>query len=296
MKSSLSGRSITACLLLVVSVPAAAQAGPTTGWDTVASLLQTTTTPSGGYQRYNLPRRDITLRVGGVAISPSLALGAWVGFSGTPANATMMGDLVLLTSELKPVLAELSRQNIDVSAIHNHLAGEEPQIRNVHFHAVGAATELARRLNQALALTATPRPVANATARPATFDTVAAFQALGTSGRAQGDIVQATYMLVPSAVTMHDHTVEPSLALRSPVVVQFYDSTRAFATGDFAVVASRVDPLLDALATNGITATAVHSHLVGEQPTIYYIHFWGDGRPADVLRGLRAAADAGRVP
>jgi hypothetical protein len=208
----------------------------------------------------------------------------------------MMGDLVLLNSELKPVLAELARQNIDVAAIHNHLAGEEPQIRNVHFHGEGAATELTRRLNQALALTATPRPVANQPPRPATFDTTLAFRSLGTSGRAQGDIVQVTYMLVPKSVTMHEHTVEPSLALRSPVVVQFFDSTRAFATGDFAVVATRVDPLLDALAANGITATAVHSHLVGEQPTVYYIHFWGDGRPADVLRGLRAAADAGRVP
>jgi hypothetical protein len=291
-----STHAIVVSLILVAFDSARSQSGTAVGWDSVAALLQTTTTPSGGYQRYNLPRRDITLRVGGIAISPSLALGAWVGFSGTPTNATMMGDLVLLDSELKPALAELSRQNIDVTAIHNHLSGEEPQIRNVHFHGQGAATELSRRLNRVIALTATPRPVANPAPRPVTFDTAVAFRSLGIAGRAQGDIVQATYMLVPGSVNIHDHAVEPSLALRSPVVVQFFDSTRAFATGDFAVVAARVDPLLDALAANGITATAVHSHLVGEQPTIYYIHFWGDGRPADVLKGLRAAADAGRVP
>jgi hypothetical protein len=72
------------------------------------------------------------------------------------------------------------------------------------------------------------------------------------------------------------------------------DSTRAVATGDFAVPGAQVDSVLDVLAYNGITATAVHSHLIGEEPTLYYIHFWADGRPAEVLRGLRAAADAGR--
>jgi hypothetical protein len=72
------------------------------------------------------------------------------------------------------------------------------------------------------------------------------------------------------------------------------DPSRAVATGDFAVLGAQVDPVLDALAAHGITATAVHSHLIGEAPAIYYIHFWADGRPEDVLRGLRAALDAGR--
>jgi hypothetical protein len=64
--------------------------------------------------------------------------------------------------------------------------------------------------------------------------------------------------------------------------------------GASTTLGAQVDSVLDVLANNGITATAVHSHLIGEEPTLYYIHFWADGRPADVLRGLRAAADAGR--
>ena len=85
------------------------------------------------------------------------------------------------------------------------------------------------------------------------------------------------------------------MSLRSPVTIQFLDSTRAVATGDFTILGPRVDAVLDALANNGIMATAVHSHMIGEQPTTYYVHFWADGRPADVLRGLRAASDAGRT-
>ena len=61
--------------------------------------------------------------------------------------------------------------------------------------------------------------------------------------------------------------------------MQLVDPTRAVATGDFAVLGTKVRGILDALATHGITATAVHSHLIGEHPTLYYIHFWADGRP-----------------
>jgi hypothetical protein len=292
-------RWMSAVLLLSVAEQAAG-AQPTAGasagasWDSVASILQTTTTATDGYRRYNLPRRDVTLRVGNLTVSPSLGLGTWAGFGGTPQDATMMGDLVVLSSELKRVLAELSRQGIDVAAIHNHLAGEEPSIRNVHFHGQGRATELATRLDRVIALTATPRPVASAAPRPSTFDTAMVFGALGTSGRAQGDIAQVSYTLVSRAIMAHGHPVLPAFSTRSPVNIQMIDSTRAVATGDFAVLGAQVDAVLDALAGNGITTTAVHSHLVGEEPTLYYIHFWADGRPAEVLRGLRAAADAGR--
>ena len=289
-------RCVTVALVLIAAPRiSGAQANAPTVWDSIGTILQTAATPSGGYQRYNLPRRDLTLHVGELAVSPSLGLGAWVGFVGTSQEVTMAGDLVLLSGELKAVLAEFVRQDIDVTAIHNHLAGESPSIRNVHFHATGRATDLATRINRVVAHTATPRPVPATAPRPATFDTALVFRALGTSGRAQGDLVSVTYMLVPGPVMMHGHPVDASLSLRSPVSIQMIDSTRAVATGDFTVLGPRVDPVLDALANNGITATAVHSHMIGEQPTTYYIHFWADGRPGDVLRGLRVAADSGRT-
>ena len=282
--------------LLVVASPSAssAQAGLGASWDSVGKILQAPITPSSGYSRYNLPRRDITLHVGDVTVAPSLALGAWAGFSGTPADAMMMGDLVLTTAELKPVLAEFARQRLDVTAIHNHLIGEEPRIVYVHFHGQGRATDLATHLDHVLALTATPRPVAVSSLPPATIDTAMVFRALGASGKAQGNVAQVAFILVPGRVTMHGRLVVPALGYGSPVNVQMVDASRAVATGDFAVLGTKVGGVVDALATHGITATAVHSHLIGEKPTLYYIHFWADGRPADVLRGLRTALDAAR--
>jgi Domain of Unknown Function (DUF1259) len=288
-------RCLLAALLAAVS-PYASNAQSNLGapWDSVGRVLQAPGTLTGDYRRYNLPRRDIALRMGDVTVAPSLALGAWAGFGGTPGDAMMMGDLVLTNAELKPVLAEFARQQLDVTAIHNHLSGEEPRITYVHFHGQGRAIELATRLDHVLALTATPRPVTASAPGPVTIDTAAVFRALGASGKAQGAVAQLSFILVPGRVTMHGHSVVPALGYGSPVNVQMVDSSRAVATGDFAVLGTKVRGVLDALATHGILATALHSHLIGEQPSLYYIHFWADGGLTDVLRGLRAAIDASK--
>jgi hypothetical protein len=288
-------RCLLAALLAVASSHASgAQAKADVAWDSVGRVLQAPGTLTGGYRRFNLPRRDIALRMGDVTIAPSLALGAWAGFGGTPTDAVMMGDLVLTNAELKPVLAEFARQRLDVTAIHNHLSGEEPRITYIHFHGQGHAIELAARLDHVLALTSTPRPVAASSPKLVTIDTAAVFRELGASGKADGGIAQLSFILVPGRVTMHGRTVVPALGYGSPVNIQMVDSSRTVATGDFAVLGAKVKGVVDALASHHITATAVHSHLIGEQPALYYIHFWADGQFADLLRGLRAAIDAAR--
>src|SRR6476469_4181064 len=121
---SRAGTLVIGLLSLLLSSTATAQAPLGAPWDSVGGILKTQGMLTGGYHRYNFPRRDITLHIGDVTVSPALALGAWAGFGGGPADAMMMGDLVLKSEELKPVLAELSRQGLDVTAIHNHLSGE----------------------------------------------------------------------------------------------------------------------------------------------------------------------------
>jgi len=292
----MNAHTLLATVLLLGGLPAVGvcQASLGAPWDSVERILRTSGAATGGYYRYGWPRRDLTLRIGDVTVPPALALGAWAGFAGDPADATMMGDLVLMSGELKPVLAELARLRIEVTAIHNHLVGEQPQITYVHFHGQGNALELAARLDRVLALTGAPRPVAAAPAQPVTIDTALVFGTLGLTGRAQGTVAQVSTVLVLGPVTMHGRPVTPALGYGSPINVQLVGPGRAVATGDFALLGSKVAPVLEALAAHGITATAVHSHLVDEQSTIYYMHFWADGPLPDVLRGLRAALDAAR--
>ena len=287
-----------ACLvaILVLGVSPAVVPGQTplgAPWDSVGKILRTSGTLTGGYYRYGWPRRDITLRAGDVTVSPAIALGAWAGFAGEPTAATVMGDLVVTGDELKPVLTELANQRIGVTAIHNHVVGD-PQITYVHFHADGDPVDLATRLDRVLARTKTPRPVTAAAAQPVTIDTAQVFGTLGVRGRAQGNVAQVSTVLVSGAVTMHGRTLNPALAYGTPINIQMVDASRAVATGDFSITGEKVAPVLSALTANGITATALHSHLIGDEPKIYYMHFWADGPLPEVLRGLRAALDAAR--
>jgi Domain of Unknown Function (DUF1259) len=287
-------RSLLVLFACVSTTAACASAQAPAAWDSVARVLQTPAVPSAGYVRYNFPRRDLTLRIGDVVVAPALALGAWVGFSGDPADATMMGDLIVTAAELPAVLAELSRQGIRITAIHNHLVGEEPQITYVHLHAQGAATALAAAVDRVLQRTASPRPVTPTPAGELRIDTALVFRALGQSGRAQGSVAQLGFILVPGTVTMEGRVVVPALGYASPVNVQMVDAQRAVATGDLSVPVTKVDAVLQAFAAHAITATALHSHLVGESPAVRYIHFWADGSLPQVLEGLRAAIDAAR--
>ena len=298
MTTRLNTQALLTAALLASAVPGSLLVSPARAgdeaWQKVSAILQSPDNFSAGYHRFNLPRKDITLKLGEVTVAPELALGAWVGFSGDPGDATMMGDLVLRADELKPVFRELAKQGIDVTAIHNHLAGEQPPLTYVHFHAMGPAEEMAKRLDPVIALTSTPRPVAPATPLPLAIDTATVFSGLGRTGKARGSVAQASFTLVPGAVTLHGHPLVPALAYGSPINIQSLGPDRAVATGDFALTGPQVQPLLQALATHGITGTALHTHMIGESPTLYFVHFWADSTLPEVVKGLRAALDAVR--
>lgn len=285
------GAGILAVLLFGSTGIAAGQSDSAT-WNAVGRTLQSAPATAPGYTRYNFPRRDIALHIGDVAVSPSLALGSWAGFAGTKDSAVAMGDLVLLAAELPGVLRELRQAGIGVSAIHNHLAGESPTISYVHFHGEGSAPALATAIDAVLRRTATPRPVQTAAPVPLTIDTAMVFRTLGLGGRAAGAVAQISTVLVPGAVMVHGKALVPALAYGSPINLQSVSAERMVGTGDFAILEERVAGLIAALTEHNITATAMHSHLVGESPRVYYIHFWADGKPADVLAGLRAALEA----
>lgn len=271
----------------------AAQPGGPTTWDSVAAILRSPPAPAVGYRRFNFPRRDLTVRVGDVTVSPGLALTGWAGFTGGPGQAMVMGDLVVLPGELAAVITGLLTRGFEVSAIHNHLAGESPAILYVHFDGHGAATTLARGLDSILAGTGAPRTLTPPPPPPLMIDTALVFGGLGLRGRAAGAVASVSPVLVPELMLGPDSVVR-TLAAASPINVQMLEAGRAATSGDFAVTAEKVQPLLRALSAAHITPTAVHSHLVGERPTITYVHFWGVGPLDSIVRGLRTAVDAVR--
>jgi hypothetical protein len=142
--------------------------------------------------------------------------------------------------------------------------------------------------------TASPRPVTAGAPAPATIDSAMVAKALGMAGKVNGAVMQFTPMLVSGAVTMGGMTVVPGQGYGTPINIQMVSAERLVATGDFSILGDRVNAVITALAKGGIAATAMHSHLVEESPRVYYLHFWADGKPGDVLAGLKAAMEAGR--
>jgi hypothetical protein len=64
--------------------------------------------------------------------------------------------------------------------------------------------------------------------------------------------------------------------------------------GDFIMTAAEVQPVLRALRQTGIHIVALHNHMIGEVPTLYFTHFWGKGPAAELAGGIRSALEAQR--
>lgn len=263
-----------------------------TAWKAVDSVLGRTGTLQGETYRVGFPRTDLHVTVGGVTVRPALALGSWVAFKQTPdSQAMLMGDLVLLESEVGPVLDALQRGGIEQTAVHNHLQGETPHVVYVHIHGRGRPAVLASTVRDALARTRTP-PATTAPAAQASFnlDTAQIAQIIGTHGRVTGGVYQIG---VPRAAPITVDSVElaPAMGVATAINIQPTSDGNAVTTGDFVMIASEVNPVLRALRANGIAVTALHSHMLTESPRLLFMHFWGDGDALKLARGLRAALD-----
>jgi uncharacterized protein DUF1259 len=261
-------------------------------WKLVDRVLGRSGNLQGETYRVGFPRNDLHVTVGAVTVRPSLALGSWVAFKQTGDSTVMlMGDLVLLESEVAPVIDALQRGGIEQTALHNHLTNESPHVVYLHIGARGRPIVLATAVHDALGATKTPPPPPTTNAPPPLgLDTVQIAQVLGVHGRANGGVYQVS---VPraDAVTVDGVEVPPAMGVATAINIQATGANTAVAAGDFVLIASEVNPVLRALRANGISVTALHSHMLNESPRLLFMHFWGEGDALKVARGLRSALD-----
>jgi hypothetical protein len=281
---------IAAGLSLVASTVSAQQMD----WTPVETAFGRKGVPqAANVMRFNFPRADLAVSVGGVTLKPAFALGGWVAF--LPANngqATAMGDLVLLDSEVGAVMAALQRGGVEQTALHNHLLNETPHVMYMHISARGEPAKIATAIRAALATSATPLGPPAAAAPPAAtdLDTSALSRTLGVSGRLNGVVYQVS---VPRSETITEmgQEVPPSMGVATAINFQPTGGGRAAITGDFVLRGNEVNPVIRALETNGIAVAAVHSHLLDEEPRLYFMHFWANDDAMKLARGLRQALD-----
>jgi hypothetical protein len=234
--------------------------------------------------------------VGTVEIKPALALGSWVAFKqmGSSDGAAMvMGDLVLTEAEVPAVVAALQAGGIEPTALHNHLQHESPRVMYLHIEGRGDPVKLAGVVGSALAATKTPAappPAPVQGAPPYALDTAAVARVLGRSGVVTGGVYQVS---VPRAEPVRAEGMEipPAMGVATAINFQPTGDGKAAVTGDFVLTADEVQPVLRTLQKQGIAVTALHSHMLTEEPRLLFMHFWANDDALRLARGLRMALD-----
>ena len=245
-------------------------------------------TVTNNVYKISYPRSDLKVKVGNFLVAPGLALGTWVGIINMGDHAMMMGDLVLLDAEVPKVINKLVEENLEVTAIHNHLINEIPAVKYVHFHGEGNATELAQKIKAVLQVTATPLSFSSAPAQTQNIDWSKVTAILGT-GKQNGKLLQYAFPR-NEKLTESGMEMPPSMGMATSVNFQM-DGNKAAVTGDFVLLADEVNPVVKALTENGITPTAIHTHMLHDEPHLFMMHFWAVDNPEKLAQGLKAALD-----
>ena len=286
----LSSIRLTALILAFVGMNPALAAG--IDWSKVEAALgrQAAVLP-GDVHRFGMPRGDLEVTLGHVTIRPALALGAWAAFHPAGDNdAMVMGDLVVTDAEVAPVMKALREGGVAVTALHNHLVGERPKIMYIHMGGHGDPVAMARTIKTAVELTGTPPPAASVAAEPAElgFDAGAVEAILGRAGSVSGGVL---HIGVPRAETLRvdGMTVPPSMGAGTAINFQPLRDGRVVAYGDFALTGPEVATAMATLSAHGIETMALHNHMLGDEPRLFYIHFWGVDDALALARGLKAA-------
>lgn len=263
-------------------------------WQKVDDALGRKPAVSADVRRYGFPRSDLAVTLDGVIIKPALALGGWVAFKPMHGEAMVMGDLVLLESEINPVMLKMIEGGLDITAVHNHLLRASPATFYMHVGGHGNPAKMAAVIHDALAVSKTPLSMPAVAAPPPAvdLDTAQLDQIMGVKGQAIGGVYQFN---VPrrDPVKMDGMVMTPPAPLGAAIGINFQPTGggNAAITGDFVLTKDEVNPVIRALRTNGIDVTAVHSHMLDDQPRLFFLHFWAVDDALKLAKGLRAALD-----
>lgn len=293
--SSASVRCTTVGLLTGMLGTLSPAANADTDWAKIAAALgKSGSEMPGGVYRIGLPRTDLHVTLDGVEIRPTLALGSWLAFQREGDTAMVMGDLVLTDTEVAPVMTKLAEGGIAITALHNHLLRAQPATFYMHVLGHGDPQKLAAALHDGLVLSKTPLvnplPPATGSAPQIDLDTAMLDQMLGAKGQIAGGVYQAN---IRRAETVKDGGMEVPVAMGSAEAMNFQPTGngKAAITGDFVLTAAEVNPVLRTLRQNDIEVTALHNHMLDDQPRLFFMHFWANDDAQKLARGLRAALD-----
>ncbi len=250
----------------------------------------------GGVFRVAMPRTDLKVTVQGVEVKPGFALGSYAAFRKIGKDAMVMDDLVLLDEEVQDVMTGLLAKGFTITALHNHLNEMSPHVMYMHFSARADAVKMATSLREALSASKAPLGGAASTggaAPPAAAPEIDQKQieaALGRTGKVNNGVLQVSVARAEK-ITENGMELLPAMGVNTALNFQPTGDGKAAITGDFVLIGREVTRVAQALREHGIQVTALHNHALGDNPRLFYMHFWANDDAVKLARGLRAALD-----
>jgi hypothetical protein len=260
----------------------------TKGWEDVEKIIGKTGKLQGDVFKITFPRSDLNVKVDGVKIEPALALTGWIAFKKMGTEAMLMGDMVLLETEVEPAMKKAVETGLEITALHNHVLKETPQVMYMHVGGTGSPAGLAQKIKSVISQTKIPlsQPKPNQTAQSKT-NWSGVQSIMGTKGQMAGDILQIS---VPRADKVTENGDEIPTAMGMATSINFQKvKDKAVTTGDFVLTGDEVNPVIKALVEHNIAVTAVHNHMLTDNPRIFFLHFWGNDTPENLASGLKDA-------
>ena len=285
---------LTACLGLLVSTIAFSQQTMPTEYSSVLSSLGRQGDFKEGVLKVNIPRNDLKVVVDGIATPTPFGFGGWIALTKGTGMDVMMGDLVLTEEEVNPVMSAVLNAGLDVTAVHNHFFFETPRIFYMHVHGHGTPADLANKIKPALDLIGKnpPRNAAAVAGRSieGKLDVAELAKIIGHEGEQNGAVYKITIGRSDLSIKEMGATINARMGLNTWAA--FYGSdSEAVVAGDVAMLEAELTPVLKALRANGLDVVAIHHHMTGTQPAIFFLHYWGKGEAQKLARGVRAAVD-----
>lgn len=249
-----------------------------------------------GVFKVNIPRTDLTVKIGSRPAPTPFGFGGWVAMTTGNGMKVMMGDLVLTEDEVNPVMSAVLDNGLSVTALHNHFFWEQPRIFYMHVHGMGSAEDLARKLKPAIALidaaaaraTAAAQPVVGSPAAGVTGAAVATI--IGHQGEQSGPVYKITIGRPDIDLREHGARINARMGLNTWAAFAGSDAD-AMVAGDVAMLESEVQPVLKVLRAHGIAVVAIHHHMTDVKPVVIFLHYYGTGPAAKLAQGVRAAVD-----
>lgn len=275
-----------------------AQAQQPPDWSAVGAALgvEGKVLPDGTY-RIDVPRTEPVLHNEfGFVVPPPMVL-TYAAFTGTPADAMVVGDTCALGPEINPIIDALRGGKLEIGAIHNHMLGGEPNFVFLHFQGRGNALEMAKTIRQAWDQLGKDHPQPERKPAPAPeIDGEAIGRAMGVTGAMVGGMYKVALPRPHLGTTLDGRPLPPAAIPACWAGFAPCHCGLTMVMGDTCLLRSELQAAIDGYRKHDIRIVAVHNHTLGTSPDLVFCHFAAEGDAIELAKAIREVWSSLRPP